>query len=199
MDSTGQTRYDSRRLDVKVLLGALSMGNSRAGWITLGVCIGLLVGISLSGVLPQTPIHASATHGQDSFAIATGMVDNAGEIEAVYFLDFLTGDLRAGVLSYRTGKFLSLFQYNVMSDLVTPGQKNPRFLMVTGIANFRAGFGNTQPARSVVYVAEASGGQMGVYAIPFSPAMQTANVAQAGSFILLDKKKFRTSAVRETE
>ena len=40
------------------------------------------------------PLHATATHGLDKFAIATGLVDDS--VEALYFLDFLTGDMRAG-------------------------------------------------------------------------------------------------------
>src|SRR5262245_3354466 len=108
------------------------MSQLKARWLTLGIVIGLIVGVSLSGVLPQTPVHAVATHGQDSFAIATGYVQD--EIEAFYFLDFLTGDLFAAVLSFKNGQFLSLFKYNVASDLQQPGSKNPRYLMVTGVA-----------------------------------------------------------------
>ena len=53
-------------------------------------------GLVLSGLWPQTPLHATATDRSDTFAIATGAVDD--DTEAVYFLDFLTGDLRAVVL-----------------------------------------------------------------------------------------------------
>jgi hypothetical protein len=174
------------------------MTQSKAGWLTLGLVIGLIVGVSLSGVLPQTPVHAMATHGQDSFAIATGLVQD--DIEAIYFLDFLTGDLRAAVLSFQTGKFLSFFTYNVSSDLSQPGAKNPRYLLVTGIADFKRGFtGNIQPGRSVIYVAEATSGQVAAYALPWSSQLQIAGRPQTGNLVPLDKKKFRNVAIREEE
>ena len=173
------------------------MAQAKARWLTLGIVIGLIVGVSLSGVLPQTPVHAVATHGQDSFAIATGIVQD--EIEALYFLDFLTGDLSAAVLGFQNGRFLSVFRTNVSKDLLERGAKNPRYLMVTGIADFKRGFGNTQPGRSVVYIAEATTGAVAVYALPWSPAMAVANRPQSGALILLDKKPFRNVEIRKEE
>jgi hypothetical protein len=171
------------------------MAQSKAAWLAWGLLIGLIVGISLSGVLPQTSVHAVATHGQDSFAIATGPVQD--DIEAIYFLDFLTGDLRAAVLSFQTGKFLSFFTYNVSADLSEPGSKSPRYLMVTGLADFRRGFGNIQPGRSIVYVAEATSGQIAAYAMPWASQLQTAGRPQSGSLVFLDKRKFRNVAIRD--
>ena len=173
------------------------MTNAKGAWLAWGIVIGLILGVSLSGILPQTPVHAVATHGQDSFAIATGLVQD--EIEAIYFLDFLTGDLRAAVLSFQSGKFLSLYTYNVSADLSPPGSKSPRYLMVTGIADFRRGFGNIQPGKSVIYVAEASSGQVAAYALPWSPQLQTSGRPQAGNLVFLDKKQFRNVAIREEE
>ncbi len=173
------------------------MAQTKAGWLTLGMVIGLIIGVSLSGILPQTPVHAVATHGQDSFAIATGPVQD--EIEALFFLDFLTGDLSAAVLSFQNGRFLSKFTYNVSRDLMPPGAKNPRYLMVTGIADFKRGFGNMQPGRAVVYVAEATSGQVAVYAIPWVPQLQTTGRPQSGPLILLDKKPFRNVVIRKEE
>jgi hypothetical protein len=173
------------------------MSESRAKWLSLGLVVGFVVGASLSGVLPQTPVHAVATHGQDSFAISTGLVEE--DLEGIYFLDFLTGDLRGAVISTLTGKFLSFFTYNVAADLSHQGAKNPRYLMVTGIINFRRGFGNIQPGRSIIYIAEATSGQVAAYAIPWSSQLQVAGRPQTGSFVFLDKKKFRTTEVRDAE
>ena len=46
-------------------------------------------------------------NGIDKFAIATGLVDNT--VEALYFLDFLTGDMRAAVINPKNGKFTAFF------------------------------------------------------------------------------------------
>lgn len=172
------------------------MAQTKAAWLTLGLVLGLAIGVSLSGVLPQTSVHAVATDGQENFAIATGLVQD--DVEAIYFLDFLTGDLRAAVLSTINGKFISFFSYNVAADLTDPGAKSPHYLMVTGIADFRRGLsGNVQPARSVVYVAEATSGQVAAYAMPWAQQLQASGRSQGGNLIFLDKKKFRTAAIRD--
>ena len=59
-------------------------------WL-VAVGIGLVAGLVLSGFWPHTPLYAVATDRIETFAMATGPVDD--EVEAVYFLDFLTGDL----------------------------------------------------------------------------------------------------------
>lgn len=172
------------------------MAQTKGAWLAIGLVIGLAVGVSLSGVLPQTSVHAVATDSQEGFAIATGTVQD--DLEAVYFLDFLTGDLRAAVLSAINGKFLSFFTYNVAADLSEPGAKNPRYLMVTGKVDLRRGLsGNFQPAQSVVYVAEATSGLIAAYGMPWAGQLQSAGRPQLGQLILLDKKKFRTAAVRD--
>src|SRR6185437_9083240 len=67
------------------------MNELRMLWWGMGAFCGLAIG----GLLPMSPLHATATDRQESFAMATGMIE--GGFEAIYTLDFLTGDLR-GVL-----------------------------------------------------------------------------------------------------
>jgi hypothetical protein len=173
------------------------MVQTRWLWLAGGLLGGLIVGLNVAGVWPQMPVHAVATHGEDNFAICTGPVDE--DVEAVYMLDFVTGDLRAAVLNIQTGKFNAGFTYKVDADLLKPGTKNPRYLMVTGIANIRRQTQNVTRGRSIVYVAEVTSGQMAAYAIPWAPSRQSAGAAQSGSFIKLDNITVRTAAIRGTE
>ncbi len=136
--------------------------SARAAWLGIGIVIGLVIG----GVLPHAPLHATATDRQDTFAIATGMVDDG--IEAVYMLDFLTGDLRAAVLNPNSRTFSSTFQRNIAPDLKVEAGKNPRYLMVSGAVDLRGGAGGGQFGNSALYVAELSTGNMGVYALPWA-------------------------------
>ena len=139
--------------------------------VTLG--IGLVGGLMLSGIWPHTPLHAVATDRTDTFAIATGPVDN--DVEAVYFLDFLTGDLRAVVLGKMAGNFSGFFYTNVNADLGVDLQKTPKYLMVTGMANLRRSGGTRmQPSSAACYVAEVSSGMVAAYDIPWSPSMHAA-------------------------
>ena len=168
---------------------------SRPASLVLGLALGLVIGLNLKGLWPQVPLHAVATHGQENFAIATGPVDDT--MEAIYFLDFLTGDLRAAVLHPRTGKFNAFYQGNVLADFGGIAGKNPKFLMVTGMADMPRGAGSFQTARAVVYIAEATTGQVACYAIPWSSARQAQGAPQAGNFVPLDKRQFRTAIIRD--
>jgi hypothetical protein len=167
---------------------------SRPAWLVAGAVLGLVAGLNLAGVWPSVPLHASATQGLDKFAIATGLVDD--EVEALYFLDFLTGDLRAAVIDQKTGKFNAFFTRNIAADFGEAG-RNARYLVVTGTANMPRGRANFQFAKSIVYVAEANTGQVAAYTIPWNSSFQAAGKPQQGEFQPLDVAQFRTAFVRD--
>jgi hypothetical protein len=174
-----------------------NVSHSRWGFLVVGLVVGTIIGLNLQGLWPSMPLHASATHGQDNFAIATGFVDE--EIEAIYFLDFLTGDMKAAVLALRgprMGKFNALFEYNILQDFQAGEDKSPKYLIVTGEANIPRGRANFQFAKSVVYVAEATTGQIACYTIPWSSTAQAAGQFFKAQFVPLDKMKFRTAIIR---
>jgi len=160
----------------------------------LWLVIGVVVGMGLSRFWPQTPLHATATDRYDTFAIATGAVDT--EVEAIYFLDFLTGDLRAAVLGNQTGKFTAFYQYNILADLGVDPSKNPRYLMVTGLSDIRRGAARMRPSRAAVYVAEITSGKVAAYAIPWDQQSHASGRPTKGTLIPLDVTRFRTAAVR---
>jgi hypothetical protein len=165
---------------------------SRLGWLAAGV----LLGMAATVLWPQAPLQAVATDRQDNFAICTGPVDD--EFEAVFFLDFLTGELKASVISPVSYKFNASFTANVIADLQVDVSKNPKFVMVTGVANLRKGAGgNLQPGASILYVAELTTGNVAAYAVPWARGAQNSNRAQSNSLMLIDVKPFRTAVVRE--
>ena len=100
-------------------------------WLVAGVVIGLVV----SGTWPQAPLHATATAQTEKFTMATGPVDE--ESEGVFFLDYVTGNLKCAVVSPLTGTFLSVLETNILDDMKVDPTKNPRFLMVTGNNAYR--------------------------------------------------------------
>ncbi len=173
-------------------LGRLASG--RSTFLALGLAIGLVVGLNMKGLWPNVPLHATATDGYENFSIATGLVDN--EVEGLYFLDYLTGDLVGAVINPRTGKFNARFTYNISRDFTGSG-RNAKYLMVTGLVNMpraRAGF---QPAQSVVYIADTTSGQVGAYIMPWNSSMQAAGKPQDGTFQALDLKQFRSAVIRD--
>ena len=162
----------------------------------LWIAIGLVVGMSVGGFWPHSPLHATATDRYETFAMATGFVDDG--IEAVYFLDFLTGDLRAAVLSKQMPmQFNAFFQRNILTDLGVDPSKNPRYLMVTGMSDVPRGGSQTRLSSSVVYVAEITTGQVAAYAIPWNSARHSAGQISSGVLMPVATTRFRTAAVRD--
>ena len=166
---------------------------SRLVWLALGLGIGLVVGLIAVGLWPEQPVHAVATDRYETFAMATGPVDE--DVEAVYFLDFLTGDLRAVVLGKQGNKFTAFYTYNVLNDLGVDPSKNPRFLMCTGIASTRRGAARMQPSLSVIYVAEITTGQVAAYAIPWSKGIYSTGQLQRMQLVPLAVTRFRATAM----
>ena len=162
--------------------------------LIVGGAVGAVAVAWFHGGVGRLDVHASATHGEDNFAIATGLVDD--DLEGFFFLDFLTGDLRAATISRRNGKFTGFFEYNVTQDFGVMAQ-NPKYLMVTGLVDLPRGRGESQISRSVIYVAEATSGQVFAYALPYSSTLNAAGRPQTGSFYLVDGGPFRTAFVRD--
>jgi hypothetical protein len=150
-----------------------------AAWLGLG----LLAGLVVAGFWPSVPLHAVATDKVDTFSMATGFVEP--EVEAVYFLDHLTGELHAyvlGSMSGGRGGFGILCHYfrDVSKDFQT-GEKS-KYLMATGVDDLvRAGRGGAlTPSRAVVYVAEVSTGTAIAYYLPYNVNAHKAGVFTQG-------------------
>ena len=146
--------------------------------------------------LPETALHATASAGGDTFAIATGPIDD--EVEGLFTLDFLTGDLKCLVINPRNGRWSS-FEYNVLADLgVAEKGKASKLLMVTGAWSMRAsGAGAGRPAASVVYVADAVTGNVGVYSVPWNRSIPPTGGVQGGALVQVALGKVRNLAVRD--
>src|SRR5262245_3517825 len=164
----------------------------RLGWVVLGVLIGSL----LTLLMPAQPLHAVATHGQDNFALATGLLDS--NVEGVYFLDCLTGVLKGAALNVNNGQFNAVFETNVITDLKLDISKSPKFLMVTGLANLRHGPTQFQPGLAVLYIAEVNSGVLATYAVQYNVGRSTQQGpgVQYTAFKLLGTMQLRQVAVR---
>jgi hypothetical protein len=166
-------------------------------FVLLGVVIGRIGGYSgqewHGDVIPK--LQAYATHGADTFAMATGPVDE--ESEGLYILDYLTGDLHCWVMNPRTGKFGGAFKHNVWVDLGTPKTKNTKYVMVTGAAGFVRGGSTARPASSVLYVADTVTGVVAAYNLPWDRSASASGRSQSGGFLKLDMGQARNIVIRE--
>ncbi|HQU46261.1 MAG TPA: hypothetical protein PK867_25835 [Pirellulales bacterium] len=160
-------------------------------WLGGGIVIGLAIGM----LWPPTPLQAVATDRADNFAIATGPLDD--DTEALFYLDFMSGELKATALSPIARKFFASFSANVAHDLGVNQARNPKYLMVTGNSIFRRGGGQVQPGNAVVYVAELTTGKVAAYAAPWSQAYAIAGRQIRAPMVLLDVYPMRTVLASE--
>jgi len=180
---------------------------NRPVWtLTIGLTLGALVGAgamlsqSLGDratlALPETLLNASGADSCDEFAIATGAVDS--DAEGLFTLDFLTGDLQCSVIYVKNGvnKFGGAFRTNILNDLGLEKSKQPKYLMVTGLASFVRGGGNTRPGMSVCYVLDANTGNFAAYGVPWNPQDAARTQPQQGKLVLLDKGMARQQPIR---
>lgn len=171
------------------------------------LCTGVLFGIlgvhffggdatndgSISIQMPSQPLHAVATDSNSKFAVATGYLDE--DFEAIYFLDFLTGDLNAWVVSLNDGTFIAAYSRNILIDLGINPTQNPQYLMVTGVANIRqTGGSQFRKSQSIIYVSEITTGKVAAYAALYNPSMKTLRRPEVGVIQLLDIKACRRQA-----
>jgi hypothetical protein len=170
------------------------MKKSKLVWMACGLVAGLILGLNLGGLWPQVPLHATATHGQDNFAICTAPMDQ--DVEAVFILDDVTGDLKGAALNVQMRRLYTGFEYNVLRDLPAPSSKNPKYRIVSGIANIRQNIQAGPLANSVLYVAEVNSGQMAVYGIPWLSGRANAAMQVKTTLVLLDRWQFRTTPIR---
>lgn len=173
---------------------------SRGVWLVAGLILGAIgmrwLGPQNEPFFPLPQARATATDRYENFALATGPLDT--DVEGVFILDFLTGDLKATVLSSQLGRFNAYYQRNIIEDLGIDPAKNPRYLMVTGVVNLRRPLGQTaRPAACAVYIAELTTGKIAAYAIPWTPQFHNAGVPVNGELIPLDVTQFRDAVVRD--
>src|SRR5262245_29480948 len=137
------------------------------GTLAAGVVIGLAVGGALAAgavigrwnsadSAGDLRLKAMAAQSNDNFAIATGVIDD--EVEGLFTLDFLTGDLQCYVVNPRTGALGGWFKTNVAKDLPPEGTKKPAYLLVTGTIQVQGTSGNARPAGSLCYVVDGNTG-----------------------------------------
>ena len=177
--------------------------------VLLGLGMGLLVGVGMmlgtltaltsqqdtSLTFPETLLHATASHSGESMAMATGPID--ADVEGLFILDYLTGELQCHVIYPRNGTFGGVFRYNVLQDLGVQQGKKPDYVMVTGAADFQRGGAASSPAMCAVYVADANTGNFAAYSLMWNRTMYRGGAPQQGTFVPLGVGKARTIEIRE--
>lgn len=185
-----------RRQSAVFLAVGLLIGLAIGGAMTAGVLIGKQ-SVVPDAALAELRLKAAASHGGETFAMATGLIDDG--VEGLFCLDYLTGDLSCFVVNPRTGAPGGVFKTNVGADMGSGEKgKKPSYVMVTGIFQARGGnYGNTQIASSLVYVADANTGTVAIYGMPWSKQATVGGITQGGKLVKVYSGKVRSLDVRD--
>lgn|GEM_PF-1667657 len=171
------------------------MGKRANGLVSVAFA-GLVAALVASSIRQPLLLHGMTAVGSERKNLVTVPLD-AG-MEAVVALDHVTAELTGYVLDRFTGKFFIQYRYNVAKDFpIRPG-KQPRFLMVSGLADFRQFSSNERLADGVVYVSEENSGQVVAYGIPWNTQFRASTTgSQQLQFLPLDYAKTRFTNIRD--
>ncbi|MBS0211153.1 MAG: hypothetical protein JSS27_19580 [Planctomycetes bacterium] len=163
--------------------------DNRATWTAAG----LIAGLALSFAWSPRNLQAVATDRGENFALSTGTCDDT--TEAVFTLDFLTGDLNGAVVHPVTKGLAAIMHHNVLKDLKIEAGKQPKLLMVTARADLRP-FNGVQMGQCILCIAELNSGMMALYGFPYSPAV-TNN--RTGTPLRMDFIPLQVTNIRNTQ
>jgi hypothetical protein len=182
----------------------MSSGNSGRSWgmLLTGLILGLMLGAMATSLfidrggdnrapfaprLSDLQLKASASHGSDTFAIATGSIDE--DVEGLFTLDFLTGALQCFVINPKTGGVGGRFMINVNDPKIFGAKKGkkPNFLITTGQINAPGGYGGQRLGGSICYVVDANSGEVAAFGFPWNKSQVNTGGAQMSPMIPMGK------------
>ena len=111
--------------------------------------------------------------------MATGLVGE--DVEGLFVLDHVTGNLIGMVINPRTGTTGALYNTNVFASLGI-SRDNADLVMTTGRINVPGGQGNQTPALCVVYVGDSNTGKVVGYSCFYNQARANQGGNQGGAF-----------------
>jgi hypothetical protein len=142
-------------------------------------------------------VQAVATARNDAFSAATGPIDE--DVEGLFLLDPLTGQLSCYIMNTSTFKFTMVFRYNqLLEDLGMKKDKGARLLLLTGLVDYKSQTGTERPSEAVAYIVDSSTGNFAAYAVPWQKGLHTSSQKKPhiGTFRLLDKGISRNIELR---
>lgn len=149
--------------------------------------------------MPPVNLHAGTAARTKSMSMATGWID--GNVEALFVLDHVTGNLQCWLLNKRTGKVGGIYRANAAADLAVAGKTGtPDYLMTTGNFIFEGGVsGNNKPSKSICYVCDANTGNVVGYNVVYNEQIINRGGAETGSLVLVCKGAARAAAVNRDQ
>ncbi|MGC4007037.1 MAG: hypothetical protein QM811_29500 [Pirellulales bacterium] len=171
------------------------LGRSRTLILVAGIVIGLLCGT----LVPPNQLHAVATQGGEGFSVCTAELESG--FEAIYYLDYQTGDLTCFALHPRTlpkPKFNYMATHNILDDF--KDAKSTKFLLISGSSDLNTNVTtNKRMSTGIVYVVEVVSGMVCAYGAPYPTNRVSVQLPVKETMVLIDKAKFRGAGVRDAK
>lgn len=178
----------------------ISVGIGFALLIGLTTGIGVYIGNRLAQdrqltQLPPMELMAGTAARTKSLSMATGLIDN--NVEALFVLDHLTGNLQCWLLNTKTGNVGGIYRASAATDLAVAGKSGtPEYIMTTGNFFFRGGTsGSNTPANSICYIGDANTGNVVGYSLTYNEQALNRGIAANGALKLICKGAARTANV----
>lgn len=175
------------------------------GVVAIALLVGLTTGVGVYvgnrlaqdreiHVMPPINLNAGTAARTKSMSMATGLID--GNVEGLFVLDHLTGNLQCWLLNTRTGQVGGIYRANAAADLQLAGKAGqPEYMMTTGNFFFSGGnAGNNAPSQSICYVGDANSGNVVGYGVVYNPQAINRGIVQQGILNVVCKGSARNGA-----
>lgn len=134
---------------------------SRWMWMS----VGLAAGLCISYFWPHEPVLATGNDRDTNFGILTTPV--ASNVEGVFVLDYLTGQMTGAVLNPSTGQFSHTYARSIAKDFGVDGKAKPHYVFAAGQVALRGNRNVPYPGASVLYVGDKGSGKVVAYSMNF--------------------------------
>ena len=173
-------------------------------------CVGIAIGFGFRSIddnqhrsaapaiTPQMILQAEAATGSEKLGLATGMADNG--MEALFALDYTSGDLYCWILNPRVGPgFQAQYVANVEEALGIKKGEPADYVMITGRIDTSgvAAKGNARPGETVCYVGDGNTGRVAGFSFWYSRSRATSGVMQTGELTVVCDAKTRGNIQRD--
>lgn len=120
---------------------------------------------------------ATASSGK-KLAVATGLIDQ--DVEGVFVLDIMTGDLICWVVNRFSGGLAGRFKINISGEFGGVLGNASDFILTTGLIRQAGRSTQARAAESIVYVADGNVGKVVGYSLPWNRTSAQASRPQEG-------------------
>ena len=155
---------------------------------------GLVAGLGIAQFWPHEPVAAATADRDSKFGMVTCPVSFVDGSEGVFVIDYLTGELKGGMINARVGKFTNFYYRSLAADFNVDPKAEPHYVMVSGRRGQNVGQGGLTISAGTIYVGELTSGKIVAYTFPYRELRAPAPPVQMTP---MDLFQFREPVIRD--